>query len=154
MMDFPSPIPTAAPLCTQSYKSRKIDEVYLFNYKNKMSPKEIFSKLSLWIVNLYPKSYVFCRNIFHVWIRIRIQNTDPDLHSSWIRIQYRSGYTTLRKIGTGKLYKIFRQLRLSIPVSNQICTLTTRSIQLLNFGRYRYSVVNATGTRYQVPGPR
>ena len=39
MIDFPSPIPTAAPLCTQSYKSRKIDvEVYFFNYKNNMSP--------------------------------------------------------------------------------------------------------------------
>ena len=31
--------------------------------------------------------------IFHVWIRIRILNTDPQ--SSWKRIQYGSGSTTL-----------------------------------------------------------
>ena len=40
-----------------------------------MSPKEIISHLSLWIVNLYLKSYTFCLYFIlylHVWIRIRI----------------------------------------------------------------------------------
>ena len=32
-----------------------------------------------------------------MWIRIRIPNTDPDPESSWIRIQYGSGSTTLVK---------------------------------------------------------
>ena len=39
------------------------------------------------IVNLYLKSYLFCLHFnlyLHVWIRIRIKNTDPG--SSWIRI--------------------------------------------------------------------
>ena len=31
----------------------------------------------------------------HVWIRIRIVNTDPDPQSSGIRIQYGPGSTTL-----------------------------------------------------------
>ena len=33
----------------------------------------------------------------HAWIRIgiRIPNTDPDPQSSWIRIQYGSGFTTM-----------------------------------------------------------
>ena len=53
-----------------------------------MSPKEICTKLSLWIVNFYLKSYIFCFHFtlyLHVWIRIRIQkapeygsNTDQD----------------------------------------------------------------------------
>ena len=53
-----------------------------------MSPKEICTKLSLWIVNFYLKSYIFCFHFtlyLHVWIRIQIQkapeygsNTDPD----------------------------------------------------------------------------
>ena len=62
---------------------------YIFlNCKNKLSPKEIFNHLGLWIVGWYLKSYIFCLhfNIYlHVWIRIRIQeapeygsNTDPD----------------------------------------------------------------------------
>ena len=52
-----------------------------------MSPKEIFTQLSLWIVNLYLKSYNFLSPFIlylHVWIWIRIQkapeygsNTDP-----------------------------------------------------------------------------
>ena len=65
-----------------------------------MSPKEICTKLSLWIVNFYLKSYIFCFHFtlyLHVWIRIRIPNTDPDPESSWIRIQYGSGSTTLVK---------------------------------------------------------
>ena len=40
-----------------------------------MSPKEICTKLSLWIVNIYLKSYIFCFHFtlyLHVWIRIRI----------------------------------------------------------------------------------
>ena len=51
-----------------------------------MSPKEIFSQLSLWIVNLYLKSYIFCLHFnlyLHVWIRIQEapeygSNMDPD----------------------------------------------------------------------------
>ena len=51
-----------------------------------MSPKEIFSQLSLWTVNLYLKSYIFCYcfNLYlHVWIRMQEareygSNTDPD----------------------------------------------------------------------------
>ena len=31
----------------------------------------------------------------HMWIRIRIWNTDPDPESFWIRIQYGSRFTTL-----------------------------------------------------------
>ena len=63
-----------------------------------MSPKEICTKLSLWIVNFYLKSYIFCFHFtlyLHVWIRIHIPNTDPDPESFWIRIQYGSGSTTL-----------------------------------------------------------
>ena len=57
-----------------------------------MSPEEIFTQLSLWIVNLYlkTKSYTFYLHFIlylHVWIRIRIWNTDPDPESSWIRIR-------------------------------------------------------------------
>ena len=60
--------------------------IFLQNYKNKMSPKEIFSQLSLWIVNLYLKSYIFCLHFnlyLHVWIRIQEapeygSHTDPD----------------------------------------------------------------------------
>ena len=56
-----------------------------------MSHKEIFNQLSLWIVKKYLKSDIFCLHFilyFHVWIRIRIPNTDPDPDpgSSWIRI--------------------------------------------------------------------
>ena len=61
--------------------------------KHKISPK---CHLSLWIVNLYLKSYTFYLHFIlylHVWIRIRIWNTDPE--SSWIRIQYGSGSTIL-----------------------------------------------------------
>ena len=55
-----------------------------------MSPKEICTKLNIWIVNFYLKSYIFCFYFtlyIHVWIRIRIPNTDPDPESSWIRIR-------------------------------------------------------------------
>ena len=50
-----------------------------------MCPKEVFSQLSLGIVNLFPKSFIFCLHFtlyLHVWIRIRIPHTDPDLGSS------------------------------------------------------------------------
>ena len=51
-----------------------------------MSRKEMFSNLSLWMVNLNLKSYgtyFFCLKFIlyrylHVWIRIRIPNTDPE----------------------------------------------------------------------------
>ena len=68
-----------------------------------MSPEEFFSQLSLWIVNLCLKSYPFPLYFIlylQVWIRIRIQNMDPDPQSSWIRRQY--GSITLKKI---KLYQ-------------------------------------------------
>ena len=56
---------------------------------------EIFTHLSLWIMNLYLKSYIFCLHFIpylHVWVQIRIfriririqkaldygSNTDPD----------------------------------------------------------------------------
>ena len=54
-----------------------------------MLPEEIFTQLSLWVVNLYLKVFCFCLIFIlylHVWIRIRIRNTDPDPESSWIRI--------------------------------------------------------------------
>ena len=60
--------------------------------RTKMSPLEIFSQLSHWIVNLYLKSHTFCLYFIlfiHVWIRIRIPNKDPDPQSSWIRIRFR-----------------------------------------------------------------
>ena len=59
-----------------------------------MSPKEIFSQLSHWILKKFLQSYTFCLYFIlflHVWIRIRILDTDPDQQSSWIRIQYGSG---------------------------------------------------------------
>ena len=59
-----------------------------------MSPKDIFSQVRYWIVNLYLKSYTFCFYFIlfsYVWIRIRILHSDPDPQSSWIRIQYGSG---------------------------------------------------------------
>ena len=74
---------------------------YIFlNYKNKLSPKEIFNQLGLWIVSKYLKSYIFCLHFnlyLHIWIRIRIPNTNPDPGSSWIWIQYGSGSSTLIK---------------------------------------------------------
>ena len=53
-----------------------------------MSPQEICTKLSLWIVNFYLKSDIFCFHFtlyWHVWIRI--PNPDPDPESSWIQIR-------------------------------------------------------------------
>ena len=57
--------------------------------------------MSLGIVKKYLKSCIFCLHYIlylPVWIRIRIRNTDPDPGSSWKRIQYGSGSTTLVKI--------------------------------------------------------
>ena len=58
-----------------------------------MSPKEFCTgtKLSLWIVNVYLKSYIFCFHFtlyLHVWIRIQKaseygSNTDLDPHHCW-----------------------------------------------------------------------
>ena len=50
-----------------------------------MLPEEIFSQLSLFNVNFYPKSCIFFLHFIlclHVWIRIRIPNTVPDPESS------------------------------------------------------------------------
>ena len=51
-----------------------------------MAPDELFSQLSLWTVNLCPKSYTFCLYFIlylHVWIQIHKapeygSNTDPN----------------------------------------------------------------------------
>ena len=62
--------------------------------RTKMSPKEIFSQLSHWIVILCLKSHTFCLYFIlflHVWIRIFISYMDPDPQSSWIWIQFISG---------------------------------------------------------------
>ena len=71
---------------------------YVFNFeRNILYNFRIFSQLSLLIVNLCLKSYTFCLYFIlylHVWIRIRIKNTDPYPQSSWIRIQYGSGSNT------------------------------------------------------------
>ena len=74
--------------------------IFSKNYKHTLSHKEVFYQLSLWIVNYYLKSDIFCLHLIlylHVWIRIRIRipNTDPDPGSLWIRIQYGSWSTTL-----------------------------------------------------------
>ena len=55
-----------------------------------MSLKELFfTQMNLWNVNLYLKAYIDCLHLIlylHVWILIRIRNTDPDPKSSWRRI--------------------------------------------------------------------
>ena len=61
---------------------------YIFlNYNTKLSPKIFFNQLSLWIVNWYLKSDIFCLHFSYIcmcgsgsmkllsWIRIRICNT-------------------------------------------------------------------------------
>ena len=45
-----------------------------------MSPKEIFSQLSLWIVNFYPKSGIFCR---HFNLYLQFACVDPDPYSEY-----------------------------------------------------------------------
>ena len=67
-----------------------------------MTPKEF---LSLWIVNSYLKSYIFCLYfILYLLVHVYVDadpdpylfwNTDPDPQSSWIRIQYGSISTSL-----------------------------------------------------------
>ena len=45
----------------------------------------MFSQLSLIMLYFYLQSYTFCLHFIlylHVWIRIRIGNTDPDPQSS------------------------------------------------------------------------
>ena len=45
-----------------------------------MSPKEIFKSVESLNCEFYLKSYIFCLHFnpfLHVWIRIRIPNTDP-----------------------------------------------------------------------------
>ena len=66
-----------------------------------MSLEETFSRLSLLIVYLYLKyyRYTFCLYFIlyylHVWIQIHIRNPNSDPESTWIRIQYKTGFTTL-----------------------------------------------------------
>ena len=70
------------------YGSRKLLNTDPIRIRIHNTAKYIFCQLSLWIVNLYLKSYIFCLHFnlyLHVWIRIR--NTDPDPGSSWIRIR-------------------------------------------------------------------
>ena len=57
-----------------------------------MSQNFFFTKSSLWIVNFWLKSYIFCFQFYlilylYVLIRHHIPNTDPDPESSWIRIR-------------------------------------------------------------------
>ena len=69
--------------------SLKIVPILKKNNNKQMPPREIFTQLSLWMVNLYLKSYIFCRHFIlylHIWIRIRIPNMDPDPESSWLGI--------------------------------------------------------------------
>ena len=59
--------------------------IIYYRYKNKMSPKEIFTQMSLLTLNLCLKSYIFCLHFIlylHVRIRIRIPNTDLDPEGS------------------------------------------------------------------------
>ena len=75
-----------------------LKRMFFKTYKNKMSHTEILTQLSLWIVNLYLKSCIFCLHFnlyLHVWIWIRIRTGNTDPESSWIQIQYGSGSTTL-----------------------------------------------------------
>ena len=71
-------------------KNKKVPVLFIKNYKNKMSPKEIFSQLSLRILNLYLKSFTFCLYFILVCMYVHV----------WIRIhkapEYGSGSTTLQ----------------------------------------------------------
>ena len=65
-----------------NFKEKNFLKGYFFKTKN----KTLFTQLSLRILNLYLKSYIFCLHFIlflHVWIRIRIRNTDPDPEGSW-----------------------------------------------------------------------
>ena len=70
-----------------------------------MSHKEIFTQLSLWTVNLYLKSYIFCLHfiLLHMWSVDPSPNTDPDLDlkGSWIRIRI---HNTLYQFVFGKVF--------------------------------------------------
>ena len=46
-------------------------KLIFLNYRNKMSHKEICIQSSLWTVNLYLKSYIFCLHFFSSWLRIQ-----------------------------------------------------------------------------------
>ena len=48
------------------------------NYKNKMSLKDIFTQLSLWIVNFYLKSYTFLPPLYPIFTCV-----DPDPYSEY-----------------------------------------------------------------------
>ena len=66
-------------------KNNFLQKIFFLNYR-KIIVWEVFSQLSLWMVNSCPKSYTFCFSFilyFHVWIRIHKaheygSNTDPD----------------------------------------------------------------------------
>ena len=95
-----------------------------------MSPKEIFSQLSLWIVNLYLKSYIFCLHFnlyLHVWIRIRIPNTDP-------YFEYGSGSGKLPNTGTDPIliwiHNTVKKIVLDPDDFNRIRLFSTESIRI------------------------
>ena len=84
-----------------------------------MSPKEIFSQLSLWIGKFdfnspfaSVLSYTGIYNL-HVWIRIRMRNTDPNPQSSWKRIRI---YNTAMYCSV-----LFWPVVLSCHASDQCC---------------------------------
>ena len=73
-----------------------------------MSPTEVFNQLSLWIVNLYLKSFPFFLYFIVyslVWIRIHKapeynSNTDPDLQHciKWVVMQKNVSTIILRNV--------------------------------------------------------
>ena len=68
-----------------SLKKDQSGTVYFFNnyilYKNKMSPKEICTRLSLWILNFYLKSYTYLLPFNPIFTYV-----DPEPESSRRRI--------------------------------------------------------------------
>ena len=52
--------------------------IFLNIFKNKMTPKEMFTQLSLWIVNLYLKSDTFLPPFYPIYACV-----DPDPYSEY-----------------------------------------------------------------------
>ena len=57
-----------------------VKQIFFFNYKKIMVPEELFSLLSLWMVNLCLKSYTFSLYFYPIFtcvdVCIRIHNID------------------------------------------------------------------------------
>ena len=90
------------------------------NYSTSTYKKvSVLSQLSLWKVNICLYSYTFCFyfiSYFHLLIRIRIPNKDPDPQRSWIRIQYGSNPDPQF---TGKKWKMWWTVVISTEVSRK-----------------------------------